>query len=197
MSPRFSPPLPFLFFFFSGLHLWHMEIPRLMVELGWQSHSHSNEGSEWHLWPIPQFIAKLIPNPLSEARDWTHILMDNRFISSVPQWEPHPINNCLGASLFKNCNVLPLRGTLNPCLSQDSITWLHPLQCPAYFSLSIAHKLCFDSLLVLFLNPTYISLSQQISLLLIFQFKFKSHLMKEILCLDCPIYPPPDLYSDG
>ena len=35
-------------------------------------HSNSNEG---------------IPNPPSKVRDWTHIFMDIRFISTVPQWE--------------------------------------------------------------------------------------------------------------
>ena len=32
-------------------------------------HSHSNAGSELHLWPTPQFTATPILNPLSEARD--------------------------------------------------------------------------------------------------------------------------------
>ena len=34
-------------------------------------HTHSNSGSEPHLWPIPQIL-----NPMSEVRDQTHILMD-------------------------------------------------------------------------------------------------------------------------
>ena len=37
-------------------------------------HSHSNVGCKLHLRPIAQFRATL--NPLSEARDQTHVLMD-------------------------------------------------------------------------------------------------------------------------
>ena len=39
-------------------------------------HSQSNEGSKTHLWPTPQLTAMPDPDPLSEARDQTHILMD-------------------------------------------------------------------------------------------------------------------------
>ena len=39
-------------------------------------HSHSNEGSESHMWPTPQLTATLDPWPTEWARDQTHILMD-------------------------------------------------------------------------------------------------------------------------
>ena len=39
-------------------------------------HSHSNAGSELCLQPTPQRKAILDPQPLSKARDQTHILMD-------------------------------------------------------------------------------------------------------------------------
>ena len=39
-------------------------------------HSHSNTGSEPCLQPITQFMATPDPQPLSETRDQTHILMD-------------------------------------------------------------------------------------------------------------------------
>ena len=41
-------------------------------------YSHSNARSKLHLWPIQQLAAMLdwIFNPLSKARDWSHILMD-------------------------------------------------------------------------------------------------------------------------
>ena len=39
--------------------------------------SHNNARSEPHLWPT-QLTAMPNPNPLSEARDWTHILMDTK-----------------------------------------------------------------------------------------------------------------------
>ena len=40
-------------------------------------HSHSNSGSVLSLQPTPQLTATLL-NPLSEARDWTRVLMDIR-----------------------------------------------------------------------------------------------------------------------
>ena len=39
-------------------------------------HSRGNSGSKLCLWPIPQLRQWRILNPLSEARDWTLILMD-------------------------------------------------------------------------------------------------------------------------
>ena len=69
-----------LFFCFVGLHLRHMKVPRLVVELQLQF-------SATALWDLscvydltPQLMAALecqIPNPLSKARDGTPILMDN------------------------------------------------------------------------------------------------------------------------
>ena len=56
----------FGFFFFLGLHLGHMEVPRLGVE------------SELQLHPMLQFVAMQIINPLSEARDQNCVLMDTR-----------------------------------------------------------------------------------------------------------------------
>ena len=38
-------------------------------------HSHSSMGSKLCLWPIPQLRQCQILNPLSEARDWTCVLM--------------------------------------------------------------------------------------------------------------------------
>ena len=40
------------------------------------SHSHSNIRSKPHLQPTPQLIATLDPNPLSEARDRSYVLLD-------------------------------------------------------------------------------------------------------------------------
>ena len=48
------------FFFFLGLCLLHMEVPRLGVQSELQLlayHSHSNVGSELHLHPTPQLMA--------------------------------------------------------------------------------------------------------------------------------------------
>jgi len=43
-------------------------------------HSRSNVGSELHLWPTPQLMAMLDLYPLTEARDWTRVLMDASWI---------------------------------------------------------------------------------------------------------------------
>ena len=65
----FQTSLTFLSFFFFlvflGLHLQHMEVPRLGGLIGAVAtglhHSHSNVGSELHLQPTPQLAAKLDP----------------------------------------------------------------------------------------------------------------------------------------
>ena len=68
-------------FCFSGLHLWHMEVSRLGVELELQllatatatAMPDPNRICDPHhsLWPNARSF-----NPLSEAGDQTHILMD-------------------------------------------------------------------------------------------------------------------------
>ena len=93
---------PDLFFFFLGLHLWHMKFPG--YGLNWSctcqpTHSHSNAGSELCLHRSLQ--QHQILNPLSEARDQACILMDtsrvlnllshNRNSHCVEQeWNLHP-----------------------------------------------------------------------------------------------------------
>ena len=68
----------FCFFGFLWLHLWHKEVHRLGVESELQllttaiamqdlSHVYDLHHSSWQCW---------IPDPLSEARDQTHVLMD-------------------------------------------------------------------------------------------------------------------------
>ena len=57
---------------------------RIRAAAAGHSHSHSQARSEPHLWPMPQLAAMLILNPLSKARDWTHIHMDtNRVLNSL------------------------------------------------------------------------------------------------------------------
>ena len=50
-----------LFVVFLGLHLPHMEVPRLGVESEQHLPSHSNTGSELHLQPTPQLTEILDP----------------------------------------------------------------------------------------------------------------------------------------
>ena len=59
-------------------------------------HSHSNTGSEPHLWPTPQLMATQILNPPREARDRTHILMD---ASRIPNPLSHNGNSWVSTLL--------------------------------------------------------------------------------------------------
>ena len=61
----------FFFFFFLGPHLWHMEFPRLGAPS--LHHSNSNATAKPHL-------QHWILNPLNEARDQTHIIMDTNWV---------------------------------------------------------------------------------------------------------------------
>ena len=69
-----------IFFSFLRLHLWHMEVPRLGVELELQLLAYATDTAMLE----PSLVCDphnssgqhLIPNTLSEARDQTHILMD-------------------------------------------------------------------------------------------------------------------------
>ena len=86
----------FLFFFvclfvclFLGLHLQHLECPRLAVELELQLLVYSNTRSEPCLWPTPQITAMLDPQPtergqgLNPTSSWILV----RVTSAVPQQE--------------------------------------------------------------------------------------------------------------
>ena len=70
-GPQWPTGCGVLFFFFSGLHLKPVEVPRLGVGVEATSlhHSHSNTRSELHPRPTPQLWQRWILNPLSEARD--------------------------------------------------------------------------------------------------------------------------------
>ena len=72
------------FFSFLGLNLWHMEIPRWGVELELQLPAYATATAT----PDPSHIYNLgyslqlcwVLTPLSEARDWTHILMNTSWV---------------------------------------------------------------------------------------------------------------------
>ena len=63
---------PSKFFFFLWLHLWHMEVPGLSVKLG-----------PSHIFDLCHSLWQQILNPLSKAKDRTHILM-----GTVPCFNP-------------------------------------------------------------------------------------------------------------
>ena len=69
-----------LLFCFIGLHLQHMEVPRLGVQLELTAQPR-NTRSELCLRLHHSSRQRQILNPLSEARDQTHVLMDVRFIN--------------------------------------------------------------------------------------------------------------------
>ena len=77
-----------IFFFFLGPHL--QEIPTLGGQIGAGAaglhHSHSNTRSQTHPQPTLQLQEHQILNPLNEARDQTHILMD-------ASWVLNPLNH--------------------------------------------------------------------------------------------------------
>ena len=74
------------FFCFLGLYSWHMEVPRLGVKSVLQLPAYATATAMEDL----SLICNLhhssqqlrILNPLSKARDWTHILMDTSWICS-------------------------------------------------------------------------------------------------------------------
>ena len=78
---QISPYFLFIYLFcFLGPHLWHREVPRLGVKSELQRLATATATATW----VPSLICSLhcnswqcrILNPLSEARDRAHILMD-------------------------------------------------------------------------------------------------------------------------
>ena len=112
----------FLFFFFEGPHLRHMD-PRLGVksELRLQAcpHSHSNAWSKPYIGDLNCSSWQCsILNPPSEARDWTHILMDASWVLNLLSHngssKSHPfLNECVGLVVKQTLGVAPV-------LSSDS-----------------------------------------------------------------------------
>ena len=74
----------FIYLFILGLHLKHMEVPRLGIESQMKMPAYATATAT----PDPSHICDLycslqqyqILNPLSEARDWTCILMDTSWV---------------------------------------------------------------------------------------------------------------------
>ena len=108
---------------------------------------HSNSGSELHLGPTPWLMAMPDPDLLSEARDRTHILMNNSWICFCYTTKSAPNSN-----IFKNMDLIKIFPmTIN-------LTHLH-------FSLFLLKLLSMDKqhwngLRVFFLNKGFQALSQ-------------------------------------
>ena len=83
-SQHFNCFLFVCLFYFLGPHLWHMEVPKLGIESELQLPAYATGTAKWD----PSCICDLyhsswqcqILNPLSEARNWIHILKDTNGI---------------------------------------------------------------------------------------------------------------------
>ena len=94
IEPKWKLPVVWFWFWFLGLHLQHMEFPRLGVESELQLPAYTTAIATLHpsricnLHHSSQNCEHWILNPLSRTRDQTHILMNiSRFIVTEPQWE--------------------------------------------------------------------------------------------------------------
>ena len=67
-------------FLFLGLHLWHMEVPRLVAELELQLQAYTTATAVWDMSCVCNLHHSSqqhqILNPLNRARDPAHIIMD-------------------------------------------------------------------------------------------------------------------------
>ena len=118
-----SPISFFFFFFFLGLHLWHMEVPRLGVELELQLPAYTTATGTWDLSHIcnlhhSSWLCQII-NPLSKARDQTHILMDTSRVLG-PQRELL----CVPHFLFIGNKLQPPQPSLSSQGQVQRITWI-------------------------------------------------------------------------
>ena len=77
-------PQFFFFFCFLGLHLWHMEVPRLGIKLDLQLLAYATATAMQglsHVYNLHHSSQQhRIPDALSEARDQARILMDTSWI---------------------------------------------------------------------------------------------------------------------
>ena len=90
--------LSFLFYFFafSGLHPWHMEVPRLGVKSELQLLAYTTATATRDLSCICDLYHSSQPrwilNSLNEARDWAHIFMDPSQVCQLLSWEENSLS---------------------------------------------------------------------------------------------------------
>ena len=130
-----------LFFFFPvflRLHLWHTEVPRLRAELELQLLAYATATATQDPSPVCDLHHSSqqhwILNPLSEARDWTRVLMNpsrvrycwammgtpNTLFTFVLRARP-PVFSCVAKKLANRGNCLL---HLQLCMATASIFWL-------------------------------------------------------------------------
>ena len=83
-------------FFFLGLHPWHMEDPRLGAELELQLLTYTTATPDLsHICNLHQSLWQCqILNPLSKARDRTHILMGTSWVLNLLNYNGNSKNPC-------------------------------------------------------------------------------------------------------
>ena len=111
----------FFFFCFLGPHLWHVEVPRLGVESELQLPANTAATATWDLSRVCDLHHSSqqcrIPNPLREARNWTHFLMDTSWVChhwatmGTPltlnfNWNPPLLEFCLWILDYFSCSCL-------------------------------------------------------------------------------------------
>ena len=77
--------LLFVFLFRAALALYGSSWSRVWIGVAATGlrHSHSIIKSEWHLWPMPELVARWILNPPSKARDWILNLLDTIWVLNL------------------------------------------------------------------------------------------------------------------
>ena len=87
-------------FCFLGPHPWHMEIPRLGIKLEMLATATATPDLSWVCKQHHSSLQHWIPNPLSKARDRTHILMDTSQIRFSCTATGTPMYNFLRGGFF-------------------------------------------------------------------------------------------------
>ena len=74
----------YLLVVFLGLHLWHMQVPRLGAELELQLPAYTTATAMWDLSSICDLHQSSwqcrVLNPLNEAREQSHVPMDTSWV---------------------------------------------------------------------------------------------------------------------
>ena len=141
----------FFFFVFLGLHPPHMEIPRLGLNRSYSCQPSSQPQQD------PSLISDLhhssqkcqIPDPLSKARDWTHVLMDSSRIHfcCTTKGTPRKIfndhfNRCWQVSFFKSQHLFIIKSGNRQNFPQYKRQSTNDLQLTSYFT---GNNKCFSS----------------------------------------------------
>ena len=131
----------FLFFVILGLHLWHMEVHRLEVELELLLLAYATAiaiSDPSHIWDLHQSLQQCwMLNPLNKARDWTCILMDASQIhfhwstTGTPggtlNWVLSPILNNLKIGFKRSARIIIRLPCLFLSLGSSSQTTSYPI----------------------------------------------------------------------